>query len=70
MNMLRHTHIVHNVELVSGTHFVEYLYETVAGSSRSEIREAAITTESYEVEITPSVIASQRVAHRGKNPHP
>jgi len=46
------------MELVPGTYFIEYLYESIAGSSRSEIGEAAITTESYEVEITPSVIAS------------
>ena len=58
MNMLRHHHIAHNMELVPGTYFIEYLYESIAGSSRSEIGEAAITTESYEVEITPSVIAS------------
>ncbi len=64
--MLRHHHIAHDVEFVAGTHFVEYLYETIARSPRSEKGTPAIATESHEVEVAAAVMASQGVAHRRK----
>jgi hypothetical protein len=58
VNVFWHHHITHHAEFMTGTHFVENLYETIARSPRSEKGTPAVTTEGNKVKIAAAVVAS------------
>ena len=70
--MLGHDHVPDELEALPAAHFLENLDKTVASADGPEIRPSPIATERHEVQITPSVEPSQRVARdmhgaRGKD---